>query len=299
LNFADIACVLGLYKAAPSGPFIPGLEYAGIVISKGRDVTGFMEGDAVMGLTRFGGYSDHINIPFHYLTKLPDGWSFEEGAAFLVQSLTAYYALIRLANIDQGQTILIQSAAGGVGIMANRIAKRFNAYTIGSVSHPSKRDLLIREGYDKVIVRTENFRNDLRNLLGDRSLNIVLESIGGQVFRDSFRILAPEGKMVVFGSASFITHGNRPDYWKLIRKYWKRPMIDPMKLAQWNKSVMGFNLIYLYEQRDHLKNYLAHLKKLNIGKPYIGHVYPFHDLLTAVKLLQSGITMGKVIINMG
>ncbi len=296
LNFADIPCIQGLYKAAPKESFIPGLEYAGIIKSLGKDVSGFREGDRVMGITRFGGYASHINIHHHYITALPDSWTMEEGAGYLVQTLTAYYALVSLAGIQVNQTVLIHSAAGGVGIMANRIAKRFNAYTIGTVGDSGKSGLLKKEGYDAVIVRTPSFREDLVEALGGRVLNIVLDPIGGDIFKDSFRVLGYEGRMIVYGSASFMTHGDRPNYLKMIRRYFKRPKIDPMRLTQWNKAVMGFNLIYLYEQKESLKKYLLHLEELKPGKPHIGHVFPFNNLLDGARLLQSGKTTGKVVI---
>ena len=296
LNFADVSAILGLYRAIPKGPFIPGLEYSGVVSATGSGVQGFKTGDRVMGITRFGGYVDRINIPYHYLSAMPDDWSFEDGAAYLVHALTAYYALIKLADIQQGQTVLIQSAAGGVGIFANRLAKKFNAYTIGTIGNDSKTDILKKEGYDAVIVRSENFREDLRKTLGDRELNIVMESIGGQVLKDSFRLLAIEGRMIVYGAASFMPHGSKPNYFKLIRQYWKRPMIDPMRLTEWNKSVMGFNLIYLYEKREVFRGILDHLRELDLGKPRVGHTFPFPELIQGVRLLQSGKTTGKVVI---
>jgi len=298
LNFADISAILGLYRAIPKGSFIPGLEYCGIVTGTGSGVSDFKTGDRVMGITRFGGYVSQITIPHHYLTKMRDDWSFQDGAAYLVQALTAYYALVKLAAIEPNQTVLIQSAAGGVGILANRLAKKYNAYTIGTIGSASKTDILRKEGYDEVIVRSENFRDDLKKVLGKRQLNIVLESIGGQVLKDSFRLMAVEGRMIVYGAASFMPHGSRPNYFKLLPLYLKRPMIDPIKLTEWNKSVMGFNLIHLYEQRDSLKKYLQHLEQLDIGKPYIGHTFPFSELKEGLKLLQSGKTTGKVVITL-
>jgi len=141
-NFADLFAIQGLYSATPKGSFIPGLEYSGVIIKCGISVTDFKVNDKVMGVIKFGAYTTHINMNYRYLQKLPDDWTFEEGAAFTVQSLTAYYALIGLGNIKDNDTdtVLIHSAAGGVGIYANRIAKKFNAYTIGTVGSNSKID---------------------------------------------------------------------------------------------------------------------------------------------------------------
>ena len=296
LNFADIFAIFGLYSATPKGPFIPGLEYSGEVVSVGEKVKNFKPGDRIMGVTRFGGYSDHLNIDENYVSHLPEGWSYDEGAGFIIQAFTAYYALVVLGDIKNENTILIHSAAGGVGILANRIAKKFNAYTIGSIGSDRKVDLLKKEGYDDYIIRSDNFREDLRRKLGNKELNIVLECIGGQIFKDSFRLLAPEGRMVVYGSANYATPGKRLNYLKLIRQYWKRPRLDPTRMIEWNKSVMAFNLIHLYDKKHYFSHYLSELAKLDIGKPHIGQTYPFSDLIKAVRFFQSGNTVGKVII---
>ncbi len=123
LNFADIFALKGLYSATPKGSFIPGLEYAGEVLQCGELVTKCKPGDRVMGVTRFGAYASHLVNHEDYLTPLPETWSYPEGASFLVQVLTAYYGLKYLGNIHNQSTVLIHSAAGGVGIWANRIAK--------------------------------------------------------------------------------------------------------------------------------------------------------------------------------
>lgn len=168
LNFADVFTIFGLYKAAPKRDFIPGLEFSGIVIDRGKGVTDLDVSDRIMGSVRFGSYTTHLNIDSTYVMKMPDNWSFEEGASFIVQALTAYYALVRLGNLAKTQVfasqqiVLIHSAAGGVGIYANRIAKKFSAYTIGTIGSPSKIDLLRSEGYDEVIVRNSNFRKRAR-----------------------------------------------------------------------------------------------------------------------------------------
>jgi alcohol dehydrogenase len=296
LNFADIFAIFGLYSATPKGPFIPGLEYSGEVISVGEQVKNFKEGDKIMGVTRFGGYSDHLLIDQNYITTLPSDWTFDDGAAFIIQAFTAYYALVVLGNIKKGQTVLIHSAAGGVGILANRIAKQYDAYTIGSIGSDRKVDLLKKEGYDDYIIRSGNFREELRNKLGDRELNIVLECIGGQIFKDGFRLLAPEGRMIVYGSASYASPGKRPNYLKVIRQYWKRPMLDPTRMIEWNKSVMAFNLIHLYEKKQYFGQFLSELSKINIGKPHIGETYAFSELIKAVRRFQTGKTVGKVVI---
>jgi alcohol dehydrogenase len=297
LNFADIFAVLGLYGATPEGSFIPGLEYSGIVLEVGEEVSDIKPGQNIMGVTRFGAYTTQLNIEEKYVMPLPEGWTFEEGAAYLVQVLTAYYALSELGNIKPGATVLIQSAAGGVGIWANRIAKQYDAYTIGCVGSRRKLDLLRKEGYDRGFVRGRQFKARLREALGDRELNLVLECIGGRVLKDSYNEMSRMGRMIVYGSARYAHTGSRPNYFHLILKYLTRPKIDPQKMIENNKSIMGFNLIYLFHHADLMHDLLDRLDGMSLGKPLVGHHFQFEQMKEALLMFQAGNTTGKVVIS--
>lgn len=296
LNFADLFAIQGLYSATPKGSFVPGLEYSGVLINKGADVTDFELNDKVMGVIGFGAYTNFLNIDHQYVQKLPDEWTFEEGAAFTVQSLTAYYALIELGNIKTNDTVLVHSAAGGVGIYANRIAKKFSAYTIGSVGSNMKVGFLKEEGYNEVIVRDKNFKEKLKKSLDGKNLNIVLESIGGKIFQDSFDLLSPTGRIIIYGGAQFMSHQSRPNYPKLLYQLLTRPRIDPISLSDTNRSIMGFNLIYLWDKPEEMKRVLTNILNFNLNKPFVGNTFTFDKLLDALKLFQSGKTVGKVVV---
>ncbi len=296
LNFADIFAIWGLYAATPEGVFIPGLEYAGVVTKVGSEVQDFKEGDRVMGVTRFGAYTSGLNIDHRYVVSIPEDWSFAEGAAYLVQTLTAYYGLISLGNLQKGQTVLIHSGGGGVGLMANRIAKKYDAFTIGTIGRPDKRALLEKEGYDRVIVRSKNFEQDLKQALGERPLNLIMECIGGRILKIGYKHLAPMGRMISYGSARYTTVGNRPNYFKLIYYYLTRPKIDPQTMTSENKSVMAFNLIFLFHHAELMHQILGELKQLDLAKPFVGHRFSFDQLKEALLLFQSGKTIGKVVL---
>ncbi|GAB3164254.1 medium chain dehydrogenase/reductase family protein [Telluribacter humicola] len=297
LNFADIFAMQGLYSATPQGSFIPGLEFAGVITAVGAHVQEWKVGDRVMGATKFGGYVSHINSHHRYVIGLPEGWSFEEGAGFLVQGLTAYYALTELGNLKKGMTVLIHSAAGGVGILANRICKKYDAYTIGTVGQAGKVDFLRQEeAYDDVILRDDDFYEKLVSALNDRPLNLIMECIGGKVLMQGWKAMAPMGRMVVYGNASFTTHGSRPNYPRLYWRFLRRPQIDPLRLPTQNKSLMGFNLIYLYEQTDLMHELLNGLQALQLRPQYVGHVFSFNQMYEAIHLFQQGKTVGKVVV---
>ena len=296
LNFADIFAIQGLYSATPKGKFVPGLEYSGVIENIGDNVEGLNRGDKIMGITRFGAYSTRLNIDQRNLIPLPEEWDFDAGASYLVQALTAYYALVNLGNLQRGNTVLIHSAAGGVGIWANRIAKKLGAYTIGSVGSKSKFPLLEKEGYDQYLLRGSDFRQQLDHCLNGKELNLILECIGGKIFKESYRKLAPRGRMVVYGSASYSSPSDKPNYPKLIAKYLSRPKIDPQKMIEENKSILGFNLIWLFHEVEMMNDILKTLKELHLGNPVIGHTFPFKDLPQAIRLFQSGKTTGKVVV---
>lgn len=297
LNFADIFAMQGLYSATPAGSFIPGLEFSGEVTAIGPEVKGWKPGDKVMGVTRFGGYVSQININERYIIPLPESWSFEEGAGFLVQGLTAYYALTALGDLQPGMNVLIHSAAGGVGILANRICKKLGAYTIGTVGRADKINFLREEeACDAVILRGKDFPEQLQKALNGRPLQLIMECIGGKILEQGWQVLAPMGRMVVYGNASFTSHGSRPNYPRLIWKFLRRPKIDPLRLPSENKSLMGFNLIYLYEQTDLMHRLLGELQDLQLKPQHIGEVFPFEEMHRAIRLFQQGKTVGKVVV---
>jgi NADPH:quinone reductase-like Zn-dependent oxidoreductase len=297
LNFADVFVIWGLYGATPEGIFTPGLEYAGIVLEAGEEVPDVKAGDRVMGVTRFGAYTSHLNIDHRYVVPVPEGWSLEEGAAYLVSVLTAYYGLVNLGDLQEGQAVLIHSAAGGVGTLAGRIARKYGCYTIGTIGSEHKIDYLKAEGYHDWIVRDKRtFREALTRALGDRELNLIMECIGGRIFSIGFDLLAPMGRHIVYGSARYGNVGNRPNYLRMLWMFLTRPKVDPQKLPEKNKAVMGFNLIGLYERVELMHRILGELGELDIGKPVVGHTYPFEELKNAILKFQTGETTGKIVV---
>ena len=296
LNFADIFSILGLYKAAPKFNLIPGLEFSGLVIKKGENVKEFSIGDRVYGATKFGGYVSHLNLDQSYLLKLPDDRTFEEGASFIVQSLTAYYALVVLGEVNQNKTVLIHSAAGGVGLNANKIAKKFSAFTIGTIGSKSKIDLLNSEGYDRIIVRDKNLKKNIQEALGDRPLDIVLEAVGSKVFKISFNLLTHTGRIIVYGAGAYSTGRSANNLFKLAYKFFTRPKVDPLRMIEQNRAVMAFNLIWIYERVEYLRKLLDEVISLNLPRPIINHTYSFENLPDAVRTLKSGKTTGKVVV---
>ncbi|MCX5735205.1 MAG: alcohol dehydrogenase catalytic domain-containing protein, partial [candidate division NC10 bacterium] len=196
LNFADLFACLGLYSATPAGPFVPGLEFAGVVEALGPPAAGGMAhcgprpGDRVIGLTRFGAYATALNLDLRYLTPIPPAWSFAEAAAFPVQALTAWYALVELGALAPGDGVLVHSAAGGVGLNALAIRAAGGARVVATVGRPAKLDFLVERcglAPGQVIVRDRRvFGRQLDRALAALDLDgfdLVLDAVAGPFFR--------------------------------------------------------------------------------------------------------------------
>ncbi|AYH42512.1 quinone oxidoreductase [Azoarcus sp. DN11] len=202
LNYIDTYHRSGLYPMPlPSGL---GVEGAGVVEAVGEGVTDFVPGDRVAYAGGpLGAYSEVRNLPAHRVVKLPAGLSFEQGAAMMLQGLTAQYLLRRTYRVQPGDTVLIHAAAGGVGLIACQWAKALGATVIGTVGSDAKAELARAHGCDHPIVYTrEKFAERVREITGGEGLPVVYDSIGKDTFMDSLRCLRPLGTMVLFGAAS-------------------------------------------------------------------------------------------------
>lgn len=202
VNFIDIYHRTGLYPLPlPSGI---GLEGAGVVEVIGEGVTEFAVGDRVAYAGgSIGAYAEVRDIPADRLVKLPDGIDFKTGAAMMLQGLTAQYLLRRTYRVQPGDTILIQAAAGGVGLIVCQWAKALGATVIGTVSSDEKAALAQAHGCDHTIIYTrENFTERVKEITAGAGVAVVYDSIGKDTFIGSLDCLRPLGMMVSFGNAS-------------------------------------------------------------------------------------------------
>ena len=202
LNYIDVYFRTGLYpQPLPAGL---GMEAAGVVEAVGEGVTNFKPGDRVAYASRPpGAYCEVRVMSAAFVVKLPDAITFEQGAAMMLQGMTAQYLLRRTYPVQPGQTILIHAAAGGVGLIACQWAKALGATVIGTVGSDEKAELARAHGCDHPIVYTrENFTERVREITGGAGVPVVYDSIGKDTFVHSLDALAPLGMMVSFGNSS-------------------------------------------------------------------------------------------------
>lgn len=306
LNFADLFAAQGLYSATPRGAFVPGLECAGIIEALGPGGpadSGLAIGDRVIALARFGAYATALNVGLAYLRAAPAGWTPAQAAAWAVQGLTAWYGLVELGAVQCGDVVLVQSAAGGVGLLALDILESLGARPLAVVGHEAKRrHLAERRGLadQAILVRDpRRFGAQLDAALAAMEadgFDCVLDAVLGRTFRPAFDRLRPEGRHVLFGAADFMSRGARPNYLRLAFDYLRRPRLDPLAMITANRSLMAFNLVWLWERADRLPAAYAALERLAPQPPHVGAQLPFDRAPDALRLLQGGGTIGKVVL---
>jgi NADPH:quinone reductase-like Zn-dependent oxidoreductase len=298
VNFADVLARIGLYPDAPKPPVVVGYEVAGVVDAIGSGVTRVHLGDRVVALTRFGGYSTDVIVPSEFVFRLPDEVSDAEGAALPVNYLTAVIALYKLANVAAGETVLIHGAGGGVGIAAMQLA-RLRRTTIIATASASKHEALNAYGADHVIdYRTADVGREVRRITANRGVDVILDPIGGRSFATSYALLAPLGRLIVYG-VSAVTRGEKRSWLHAARTMLQMPAFRPLSLMNNNRGVFGLNLGHLWSERRQLAASMQMLlEEVSGGRlnPVVAKTFPLDQVADAHRFLQSRSNIGKVVL---
>jgi NADPH:quinone reductase-like Zn-dependent oxidoreductase len=298
VNFADVLARLGLYPDAPKPPIVVGYEVAGIVDAVGSEITHFHAGDRVLALTRFGGYADCVVVPARFVFSAPSSLTDAEAAAVPVNYLTAFIALYRMANVTAGETVLIHGAGGGVGVAAIQLARLRRATIIGTAS-PSKHAALRAFGVDHVIdYRHGGVDREVKRLTNDRGADVVLDAIGGRSFATSYGLLAPLGRLVIYGVSSIAT-GERRRWWHAARTVLQMPTFRPLSMMNANRGVLGLNLGHLWSEQRQLGGAMSTLlQEIAAGRltPVVARTFPLERAGEAHRFMQSRGNIGKIVL---
>jgi NADPH2:quinone reductase len=201
LNYIDVYFRSGQYKAQP--PFTVGMEGGGTVTAVGAGVNEVKAGDKVAYTGIAGSYAEYAAVPANRLVTLPPGVSTKQGAAIMLQGMTAHYLASSTYPLKKGDTCLVHAAAGGVGLLLCQIAKMRGARVIGTVSTDDKAKLARQAGADEVILYTQqDFETETKRLTDNKGVQVVYDSVGKTTFDKGFNVLAPRGMMVFYGQSS-------------------------------------------------------------------------------------------------
>lgn len=201
INFADVMQRRGHYHGGPDTPYIPGLEVAGVIDATGAGV-GREVGERVVAMVDTGGYAEYAIADAAGLLTIPDGLAFEEAAGFPVQFLTAQNCLHEWGGLEEGESVLIHAAAGGVGTAAVQLAREAGAEIFGTASTAEKLELAESLGCDHPINYEQEDFVAVIDERTDHGVDLVLDGVGGETTRQSLDALSYFGRLVVYGAAS-------------------------------------------------------------------------------------------------
>jgi NADPH:quinone reductase len=286
VNFPDILMTRGEYQFKPPLPFSPGFESAGVVAEIGGGVDGFTVGDRVMTHQRFGGYAEEVVVPVAELTPLPDSMSFEEGAGFLVGALTAHVSLHWRAHLAEGETLLVNGAAGGMGLAAVQVGKLMGASVIGVARGDARRAAVASHGADHTIDPDAGVREQVLALTDGRGADVVFDPVGGDAFDQAVRCVAWGGRIIVAGFASG----------RIAQLSTNMPLIKGFSVVGVRAGEFG--------RREPEKGRLA--REVVLGwaaegriRPHISHRFPLAQAVDAMQVLIDRQAIGKVVLTMG
>jgi NADPH2:quinone reductase len=201
LNFPDLLMTEGKYQLKPDLPFVLGMEFAGVVDAVGEGVDTFAPGDEVAGGNRIGAFAEYAVVPAGALRKKPKALSFAAAASYGAAYLTAYVALVRRGNLQAGETLLVHGASGGVGLAAVDVGRLLGARVIATSGSEAKRARLKEYGVEHVLPDA-GFREAVKALTGGRGADVIYDPVGGDVFDESVRCIAFDGRLLVIGFTS-------------------------------------------------------------------------------------------------
>ena len=291
VNFPDLLMIQGKYQFKPPLPFAPGGEAAGDVVAVGANVTDYREGDAVIVSPRYGGFAEAMNVDVSAVQPKPAGMSYGAAASFQTAYLTAWVALTCRGHLEPGENLLVHGATGGVGMAAVDLGKHLGANVIATGGRDDKLAVVASRGADHVINYTlpdggmGGFRDRVKALTDGRGADVIYDPVGGDVFDESMRCVAIDGRILVIG----FTSGR-----------WPQAPVNLILIKQ--VSVIGVRAGEYgrtYPERG-IENRRAIMALANNGdiSPYVSHALPLEEAVAAMQVLESRNVIGKCIVTM-
>lgn len=305
VNYADVCVRWGVYESAKKfvgWPITPGFEFSGRVKALGKGVRGFEPGDEVFGVSFFGAYATHLLADPDLIWRRPLSLSPLEAAGFPAVFLTAYHGLIQSVPVRKGMKVLVHSAAGGVGSSLVQMAKIQGLEVTGVVGASHKLPYLRELGCDHGIDKSSEDLWRRAKQIAPEGFDLVYDANGPETLGESYAHLRPTGKLVCYGFHTLLPKkGGRIKYIKAAWGMLRIPRFNPLQMTTENKSVIAFNLSFLFERKDLLREAMSDiLRWLDEGKLQAPKVqaFAFEECAKAHAALESGATVGKLVLKM-
>jgi NADPH:quinone reductase-like Zn-dependent oxidoreductase len=267
-------------------------------------VDGLAVGDRVLAATRFDGQAELVTVPAEQAIPLPDGISYEQGAAFPVNYGTAYAALVIMGGLKPGERVLIHAAAGGVGISATQIANGIGAEIFGTAS-ASKHDAIREQGVDHPIdYRTSDFEEEVRRITADEGVDLIMDALGPTSFRKDYRLLRQGGRLIMYGASELQTGSGKRDLTGALRSVARMPLATmpwwkSVGVMNENKGIFGLNMLSWWDREGNLDRVTAPLiEGFRRGelRPVVAEAFPFDRAPDAHRFIEERRNVGKVVL---
>lgn len=298
INYAEVLSRKGLYSWAPKRPYVPGMEAAGTIEVLGPEVTDRKVGEQVICGMQYGAYAERVVVRANRALPAFPHFTVEENAAFGVNFLTAWVALVEMARLRPTDRVGITAAAGGVGTAAVQIAAAHGCRVVGMAGSDEKLSRVRALGAAAAVnYRRPDFQQQLEEATADGGLDVVLEVVGGEVYRACLHRLANFGRLVVVGYAGLdYTRWNPLSWWRAWRG---APRLDVMKAAVASTGVSAMHIGYLLADEERLLGIwtaLTGFTQEHRLRPVIGETYAFEELPEAHRFMESRASLGKLVV---
>lgn len=284
INFPDTLIIEGKYQFKPPFPFSPGGEAAGVISAVGEKVSHLKAGDRVMALTGWGSCAEQVAVPAYNVLPMPEGMEFTTAAAFSMTYGTAIHALTQRGALQEGETLLVLGASGGVGLAAVEIGKAMGARVIAAASTAEKLEVARQAGADELInYQSDDIRERIKTITKGQGVDVVIDPVGGDLFEQVFRSIAWNGRMLVIGFAS----GSIPSLpanlpllkgAAVIGVFW-----GSFAQRQPQENMHNFQQLFAWYAEGKLK-------------PLVSQTFPLADTAQAIKTLAARKTVGNLVV---
>jgi len=301
VNFADILVRLGAYPGGPRPPCVLGHEVAGVIDGVGEQVNPMWIGREVLALTDYGGYADYHVIDAHRTLPKPEGLSFEHAAALPLNYITAWMLLVVMGSLRHDQTVLIQNAGGGVGLASVDVARHIGARILGTASahkHPFLLDRGVHQVFD---YRQAGWRTQVMDGTRGAGVDLVIDPLGPESWKASLGLLAPAGRLGMFGISAVAAEGLRGKL-RLATSMLRAPRFHAARLVTGNRGVFGCNVHRMYDAKGKLNAWLGQiLKGVAEGwvRPHVDRCFDLEGAASAHEYIEARRNTGKVILTTG
>ncbi|XP_037551638.1 synaptic vesicle membrane protein VAT-1 homolog-like [Nematolebias whitei] len=300
LNFLDLMVRQGNIDNPPKTPIVPGFECCGIVESVGGNTEGFEIGDKVMAFVNYNAWAEVVCTPVDFVYKMPDEMTFAEAAAFSLNFVAAYMMLFHVASLQEGMSVLVHSAGGGVGQAVAQLCATVPNVTVFGIASSFKH-AAIKDSVTHLFDRNVDYIQEVKKISPD-GVDVVLDCLCGENTGKGLSLLKPLGTYILYGASNMVT-GETKSFFSFAKSWWQVEKVNPIKLYEENKVIAGFSLLNLLFKQGRSSLVKAVMDKLlclyrqKKIKPVVDSLWALEEVKEAMQRIHDRGNVGKLILD--